>query len=111
VAYIKECKPVKGRPEFNVLYKGVNWFFALKTNADLFEQHPKNMSRNMVVIAPLGCSRGYKAKTYPDAWTIIGDKLYLNYNSHLRNEWNKDQQGYIEKADSNWPEVKNKKYP
>lgn len=41
VAYFKESKPVKGLPEFSVLYKAVYWFFASKTNADLFKAIPE----------------------------------------------------------------------
>ncbi|HEX6170734.1 MAG TPA: YHS domain-containing (seleno)protein [Chitinophagaceae bacterium] len=111
VAYFKEGKPVKGIAEFSVSYKGVNWFFTSKTNADLFRAKPEKYVPQYGGYCAFGCSRGYKASTSPDAWTIVGNKLYLNYNTDVRNEWNKDQQGYIKKADSNWPEVKNKRYP
>jgi len=110
VAYFKEGKPIKGNAEFAVNYKGVSWLFSNKANADLFKASPGKYEPQYGGYCAFGCSRGYKAKTNPDAWTIVDGKLYLNYNTDVRNEWNKDQQGYIKKADANWIDIKYKKY-
>ena len=110
VAYFKEGKPVKGNKEFTVIYKGGNWFFSTKANADLFKASPEKYEPQYGGYCAFGCSRGYKAKTSPDAWTIVDGKLYLNYNTDVRDTWNKDQQGYIRKADTNWADIKYKKY-
>ncbi len=110
VAYFKEGKPVKGTAEFSVSYKGVNWNFANKENAEQFKSDPEKYAPQYGGYCAFGCSRGYKAKTSPDAWTIVDGKLYLNYNTDVRDTWNKDQQGYIKKADANWINIKYKKY-
>lgn len=110
VAYFKESKPVKGITEFNVMYKGVKWLFANKTNADLFKANPEKYEPQYGGYCAYGCSRGYKAKTSHDAWTIVDGKLYLNYNTDVRDSWNKDQQGYIKKADANWIKIRDSKY-
>ncbi len=111
VAYFNVGKPVKGSAEFSVAYKGATWLFATKVNADLFKASPEKFEPRYGGYCAFGCSRGYKAKTNPDAWTIVDGKLYLNYNTDVRDTWNKDQQGYIKKADSNWPKIKDTKYP
>ena len=110
VAYFKEGKPIKGSSELTVVYKGVNWLFSSKANADLFKASPEKYEPQYGGYCAFGCSRGYKAKTSPDAWTIVDGKLYLNYNTDVRETWNKDQQGYIKKADVNWIGIKYKKY-
>ena len=110
VAYFNESKPVKGNAEFAVTYKGVKWFFSSKANADLFKASPEKYEPQYGGYCAFGCSRGYKAKTNPDAWTIVDGKLYLNYNMDVRDTWNKDQQGYIKKANANWIDIKYKKY-
>jgi YHS domain-containing protein len=110
VAYFKEGKPVKGNSEFTITYKGANWLFSTKANADLFKASPEKYEPQYGGYCAFGCSRGYKAKTSPDAWTIADGKLYLNYNTDVRDTWNKDQQGYIKKADTNWIDIKYKKY-
>lgn len=110
VAYFKESKPVKGITEFSVMYKGVKWLFANKANADLFKANPEKYEPQYGGYCAFGCSRGYKAKTSYDAWTIVDGKLYLNYNTDVRDSWNKDQQGYIKKADANWIKIRDSKY-
>ena len=40
VAYFTEGKPLKGRSDFSVQYKGATWLFVNKTNADLFKATP-----------------------------------------------------------------------
>jgi hypothetical protein len=50
-------------------------------------------------------SRGSTADIDPEAWAIVDGKLYLNLNLDVQNIWNKDIQGYINKADKNWPRL------
>lgn len=110
VAYFKEGKPVKGSTGFTVVYKGANWLFANKANADLFKATPEKYEPQYGGYCAYGCSQGHKAKTSPDAWTIVDGKLYLNYNNDVKAIWSKDQQGYIKKADTNWIKIKDSKY-
>ncbi|HET9746081.1 MAG TPA: YHS domain-containing (seleno)protein [Chitinophagaceae bacterium] len=110
VAYFTEAKPVKGTATNNVTYKGVNWQFSSKENAELFRTNPERYEPQYGGYCAFGCSRGYKAETSPEAWTIVEGKLYLNYNKEVRDTWNKDQQAYIKKADANWLSIKFKKY-
>jgi hypothetical protein len=42
----------------------------------------------------------------PGAFTVVGDKLYLNYNGTVRALWVLDIQGHVKKADQNWPEIR-----
>jgi hypothetical protein len=53
-------------------------------------------------------SRGYKAKTLIEAWSIIDGKLYFNYNLDVKKEWSKTPADYIQKADKNWPDARSK---
>jgi len=110
VAYFKEGKPVMGSTEFSVTYKGASWLFASKANADLFKANPEKYEPQYGGYCAYGCSQGHKAKTNPDAWTIVNGKLYLNYNTDVKAKWSKDQPGYIKKADANWPKVKTEKF-
>ena len=53
-----------------------------------------------------GLSNGYKASITPEAFTIVDDKLYLNYNLEVKAEWLKQQKERIEKANINWEKLK-----
>lgn len=35
-------------------------------------------------------------------------RLYLNYDARVQADWEKDIPGFIRKADTNWPSVKDK---
>jgi hypothetical protein len=50
-------------------------------------------------------SQGYTAKGDPEQWSIVGGKLYLNYNASVQSTWKEDTAGYITKGDANWPKV------
>ncbi len=39
----------------------------------------------------------------PEAFTVIGDKLYLNYDKTIQEKWEADRDAYIRDADRLWP--------
>jgi hypothetical protein len=111
VAYFTQSKAVKGDGAFVVDWKNVKWLFANSENAELFKTMPEKYEPQYGGYCAFGCSRGYKAKTNPDVWTIDNGKLYLNYDTGVRDIWNKDRQVYILKANANWPKVRGTRYP
>jgi YHS domain-containing protein len=108
VAYFTENKSVKGNPTLSYHYQGADWYFASDKNRKAFQADPVKYAPQYGGYCAFGTSRGYKAPTEADAWTIVNGKLYLNYNTDVRTEWNKDQANYIKKADVNWPNIKDK---
>lgn len=109
VAFFRELKPVMGYDSLNYTWKDATWMFATKENRDLFLTAPEKYSPQYGGYCAYGTSRGYKAPTQADAWTIVNEKLYFNYNTDVQKLWSKDQQALIEKADKIWPEIKDKK--
>jgi YHS domain-containing protein len=109
VAYFTDSKAVKGSKEFTFIYSGETWSFASLGNLNKFKAEPEKYAPQFGGYCAYGMSRGYKAKTDPEAWTIVNDKLYLNYNLDVRKTWNEKQTELIEKANSNWPTVKTAK--
>lgn len=109
VAYFKRAMPVKGRPEFSYNWKGAIWYFSSDQNLADFKNMPERFAPQFGGYCAYGMAEGHKASTSPDAWTVIDDKLYLNYNKDVKQLWDKDRPGYIEKANKNWPTVKKDK--
>lgn len=105
VAYFTESKPVKGTAALKYNWQGADWHFASRQNLDAFKADPEKYAPQYGGYCAYGTSQGYKAPTEPDAWTLVNDKLYLNYNQKVKETWSKDQAGYIKKADANWPAV------
>ena len=108
VAYFTEHKPVKGDDKLRYKWNNADWYFSSQKNLDLFKADPEKYAPQYGGYCAFGLSNGYKAPTDADAWTIDNGKLYLNYNLDVREEWNKERKQRIEKADKNWPEVKDK---
>lgn len=108
VAYFTVGKPVVGKEEFVYNWNNANWFFSSKQHLDLFKANPAKYAPQYGGYCAYGLSRGYKASTVPEAWTIDNGKLYLNYSISVRNDWDKNRQERIQKADKYWPQIKDK---
>ncbi len=108
VAYFTESKPVQGYDSLTLDWNNANWYFSSSKNLALFKSNPEKYAPQYGGYCAYGLSNGYKANTQPDAWTIENGKLYLNYNVKVREEWNKNRKERIEKADKNWPSIKDK---
>jgi YHS domain-containing protein len=109
VAYFKESKPVKGKEELMYAWKGANWHFSTAQNLADFKATPEKFAPQFGGYCAYGVADGHKAPTSPDAWTVVDGKLYLNYDKGVRTLWQKDQAGFIKKANDHWPVVKKEK--
>lgn len=106
VAYFTEMKPVKGSPEFHASYQGSTFYFASAAHRDTFAPDPAKYAPQYGGFCAFGMAKGYKAAIDPAAFTVVGNKLYLNYGGTVRALWVLDIPGYVRKADQNWPEVR-----
>ena len=109
VAFFKESKPVKGADSLSYDWKGAHWLFSSAENRDAFKKSPEHYAPQYGGYCAYGTAQGKKFPTQADTWTIVSDKLYFNYNSDVKQTWVKNQQAFIEKADQNWPALKDKK--
>jgi YHS domain-containing protein len=105
VAYFTEQKPVKGLSEFRFDFNGSTFLFTSAAHRDVFVAEPAKYAPQYGGFCAYGMAKGYKAVIDPAAFTIVREKLYLNYSESVRTRWLSDIPGYIQKADANWPEV------
>lgn len=108
VAFFREQKAVKGNEEFSYTWKDAQWLFASKENLDSFQANPEHYAPQYGGYCAYGTAHGHKAPTETDTWTIVNNKLYFNYDSKIKESWMKDQPGFIEKADKEWVNIKDK---
>lgn len=108
VSFIDDSVKIKGIPALNYKWLGVDWYFSSETNLVKFKQSPEKYIPAYGGYCAFGVSRGYKASTEIDTWTLHEGKLYFNYNQRVKNSWMKGQQQYIQQADKNWLGIKNK---
>ena len=105
VAYFTEKKPVRGSPAHKAEFKGSTFHFASQANRDAFKADPAKYAPRYDGYCAFGVAGGYKAAIDPAAFTIVEDKLYLNYNSGVQRQWRGDIPGFVSKAEKNWPQV------
>jgi YHS domain-containing protein len=107
VAYFTDSKAVKGSNEFSFKWNDVNWLFSSETHLKLFKENPEKYAPQFGGYCAYGVSENHKSPTSPDAFTIVNDKLYLNYNLKVKEIWMKNHQERISKADTLWIALKN----
>ena len=107
VAYFTQAKPVKGSDEYSFEWNGATFKFSSQEHLDLFEAAPEKYTPQYGGYCAYAVSEGATASTVPEAWTIVDDKLYLNFSLGVRNLWSKDIPGRVARADANWPDVLN----
>ena len=102
VAYFLQNKAIKGSDSFSCDWSGSKWLFASKANLDSFKLSPEKYAPQYGGYCAYGCSENHLAPTDPNAFTIVGNKLYLNYNLKVKEIWVKDSTGKIKAADGYW---------
>lgn len=104
VAYHTEHKAVKGLREFRQTWQGAIWQFASAAHQKQFAADPARYAPQYGGY----CAYAVGAKNElvdidPEAFTLVGDKLYLNYSKKVQTLWEADRTHYIEAGDRNWP--------
>lgn len=102
VAYFEINKPTEGNIEINFKYNGAIYYFSSESNKALFLKNPSQYEPQFGGFCAYGMSEGYEAPIQPDAFTIVENKLYLNYNLKVKETWLKERDVRIEKAILNW---------
>ena len=105
VSYFTDKKPVQGSADLKFEYKGSTFYFSSQANLDSFTASPEQYAPQYGGFCAFGTASGYKAATDPDAFTVVENKLYLNYDKNVQKDWSADIPGFVVKANKNWPEV------
>ena len=105
VAYFTDAAPVRGDAAHALQWNGATWHFASAENQAKFEADPTAYAPQYGGYCAYAASKGGLATTDPAAWTIVDDKLYLNFSRDVKTIWSEDIPGNITKADANWPGI------
>jgi YHS domain-containing protein len=105
VAYFESNKAMEGKKEFTAEYNGATYQFSSENNKALFLKNPAQYEPQFGGFCAYGISEGHESPIQPEAFTIVDNKLYLNYNLKVKELWTKDQAERIEKAKVNWQKI------
>jgi YHS domain-containing protein len=103
VAYFTDGKAVRGKPEFSHAYQGAKWLFASAAHRDQFAKAPAKYAPRYDGYCAYGVSNGYLVPIDPQAFTIRDGVLYLNHSLKIREDWLRDVDARIRKADATFP--------
>jgi YHS domain-containing protein len=103
VAYFTQGEAVIGSAEFEYNWSGATWRFASAEHRDAFANSPETYAPQFGGYCAWAVSQGYTAPVDPDAWSIVDEKLYLNYDKRIQQRWEEDIEGNIALANGNWP--------
>ena len=109
VAFFTDHKPVKGAAEFTSKHDGASYLFSSKEHKDLFDKEPAKYEPVFGGYCAYGVSRNKLVEIDVDAFQIVDGRLILQYSKNVRNDFNKDTQGNLAKANANWPGLVEKK--
>jgi hypothetical protein len=87
---------------------GATWLFNSAANREMFIQDTGKYAPQFGGYCAYGMAHGYAAPIDPAAWTVVGGKLYLNYNLEVRDAWVKSMGKFIAQANQNWPKIPKK---
>jgi len=107
VAYFDLNGPVVGDAGHSSNWNGTKWLFTSAQNKARFDADPSAFAPQFGGYCAYAVSKGATAPTDPTAWSVVDDKLYLNYSQGVRKIWRQDIPGNISKAQVHWPEVLN----
>ncbi|SNX28052.1 YHS domain-containing protein [Polynucleobacter meluiroseus] len=99
VAYFVSNKPVKGKEDFSFDWNGAKWLFSSQDNLNLFKANPEKYAPQYGGYCAYGVAVDNLVSIEPDKFTIIGGKLYLNYDADVQSTWRKTSEKYISDAD------------
>jgi len=106
VAYFDTGKPTHGMPTLSISYGGATYLFANAAHRAAFLKDPAKYVPEFGGYCVVGASFGKKVDVDPETGKVVNGKLYLNNSQRALDIFDKDQAGTIDRAQTNWPEVK-----
>lgn len=103
VSYFESHTAREGAKAFAVVLDGTTWRFVSQAHADAFQKNPNQyLPQYGGYCANAIAAKDELVETDPEAFDIVGGKLYLNYSKRIQRKWKEDQPAYIKQGDLNF---------
>lgn len=102
VAYFVDGEPARGTPCFEMDYQGTVYRFSSEENLEIFARDPAAYLPQLGGYSVFGMAKGKRYDINPTAFDIIDGKLYLSRNKKVRELWQVNPEGFIDRAEENW---------
>jgi YHS domain-containing protein len=102
VAFFTQNKPVKGSSQFQSSYRNAKYYFASAEDKAAFDANSAKYEPQFGGFCAYGVSLGKLVPIKVEAFQIVNARLLLQYDLDVKDKFNKDQAGNLQKADQNW---------
>ena len=102
VAYFTIGQPTKGKHEFAFSWNDAKWYFANARHRDLFAAKPERYAPQFKGFCAAALTKGKVKVTNPEAWAIIGGKLYLSSSKEFMRKFQQNQAENVKRAEAAW---------
>lgn len=82
------------------------WLFANARHREMFAADPARFTPRFGGYDAEGMARGFKRRSNPTLWVMIGGDVFLHYSIRDQNRWAQDIRGNIARAEENWAELR-----
>lgn len=108
VAYFTMGEPTKGDWKITATFNEATYRFANEEHKAAFEADPEAFLPQYGGYCAFGAAMGFKFDGDPNYWRVVDGELFLNISESIQERWSTDIPGFIDKADTNWPEIADK---
>ena len=100
--------PKEGNFKITAVHEDATYRFVNEENKARFVANPVAYAPAYGGYCAYGLSVRSKFDGDPNVWKIVDDVLYLNLAKPVQKLWEKDIEGHLESANTNWVEIKDK---
>ncbi len=108
VSYFTTQTPTIGLTRLTHIAQNVSYHFSSQSNLDMFKANPTKYVPQFGGFCAMGVALDKKLDGDPLAWRIVDGKLYLNVNKDIQKKWLENVPGNLQKANTEWPVIKDK---
>ncbi len=108
VASFEKESPILGNDKTTLSWNNATWQFSNEENLALFKQNPEQFKPANGGFCTFGVVLGKKFDGDPKVWMLKDKQLYVFLNKEVRDKFLQDEEGNMEKANKNWPDIKQK---
>ncbi len=102
VAYFTPGRPEKGSDQYWFAFDDAVYYFINADHRAMFAAEPERYAPQYAGFCAAGLSKGVKHEPDPEAWAIVNGKLYVVELKERIEQFKKDPDSFITKADANW---------
>ncbi len=108
VSYQTGKRPVRGSGHYVATHDGATYIFSSQENLQTFKNNPERYAPAYNGYCAFGVSVGKKFVGDPEVFRVVNNRLYLNLDATIQDDWLKDIPGRIKSADKQWTKIENK---